>query len=969
MENYSELLTRKNENLLRKINTLDSTSSSFKPKKLKLRNEISSLMKFSENTSPKKILDFPICLSLFTNNQTNNQDNKKKEKKQSKLNINFKNLKPKNLNNLNLNDFIKPNNKKLISRNEKILGCLSPIKSKNNNSSFTRFFSPARNNSTRILLNKLNNSPSNLLLQQKPIIINNSKIGLSSPRIKITTNFNNLSTSTIGQETSIIKNIKGLSINNLNYNINFNDRRFMPSIFSSPSSVEILSKGNIEKKNNKKKIYQIKKKMQYEINNFDYKTNISQINNKIKKNKKIKNNETDIKNKIKKETKISENQKENDNEDNTDEDKNKFHKFSSTFKEDKNNTFFKASPTFLDDNNLKKQFDIPIKNKFSSHQVIYRLDYNLNNNIENNNKLILNDTKLEKSSLSNNNKIISNKSNNNQENIVNDNKEKIARLSRLKNSSLKKGNKIIKKSVNFGITEEESKNENKEKKKIAKNRKKTEYTSRGKGKNEKKNTFILDENKEDKIKRAKSSKSIKVKDFNLYNIKKNKFYLTICKMKINEIYSNNKFLKKKNKQLNEISNNNRTYRQIYIKKATMLLDFKEKVNSIINNEKSHLNFPENTNNISTKDAFIINKIKHKDENLLNKYKIQKNFICNLNKCLNNFILLTKDFNGFSNNILSTKRKKNTFIRRNKIRRMTKTSFKVQIKRLSVIDLQNRSNNEQFSINKTKNTCVDELEWLYSPINLLSIQEMILRSNDYYYGKKDIRSDQRRQSTMRRLSHSLNYNKKDREDTNTTLLRQLSLSKKLNNLNFTALKKNLKKASYLNNFSILNQKKFFKRNTIRVDRNKNKINKTEFKSDDDKSSNNSLTDRLISIDNDNNLEDIYFELLSYIIESKNKQFFKFFEKNKSVIDINQKLLEGNTLLIISAREGNLAISKFLCDKGIQVNIQNNEGNTALHYAIGNQFYSIADILTRHGAREDISNNKGLLPWDCLGNNLD
>ena len=35
--------------------------------------------------------------------------------------------------------------------------------------------------------------------------------------------------------------------------------------------------------------------MQYEINNFDYKTNISQINNKIKKNKKIKNNETETK--------------------------------------------------------------------------------------------------------------------------------------------------------------------------------------------------------------------------------------------------------------------------------------------------------------------------------------------------------------------------------------------------------------------------------------------------------------------------------------------------------------------------------------------------------------------------------------------------------------------------------------------------------------------------------------------------
>ena len=151
---------------------------------------------------------------------------------------------------------------------------------------------------------------------------------------------------------------------------------------------------------------------------------------------------------------------------------------------------------------------------------------------------------------------------------------------------------------------------------------------------------------------------------------------------------------------------------------------------------------------------------------------------------------------------------------------------------------------------------------------------------------------------------------------------------------------------------------------------NKSAKIGFKSEDEyTSSDNSLIDRLTSIDNENNIENIYFELLTYIIEGKNKQFYKCYEKNKKLININQKLLEGNTLLIISAREGNSIISKFLCEKGIEVNAQNNEGNTALHYAIGSQFYSIADILTRYGAREDISNKKGFLPWDCLGNNLD
>ena len=84
----------------------------------------------SENTTPKKVLDFPICLSLFTNNKTiNSKETKMKEI--NKINLNLKDLKPKNLNNLNLNEIIKPNNKKIISRNNSnYFNSLSSIKSK-----------------------------------------------------------------------------------------------------------------------------------------------------------------------------------------------------------------------------------------------------------------------------------------------------------------------------------------------------------------------------------------------------------------------------------------------------------------------------------------------------------------------------------------------------------------------------------------------------------------------------------------------------------------------------------------------------------------------------------------------------------------------------------------------------------------------------------------------------------------------
>ena len=117
------------------------------------------------------------------------------------------------------------------------------------------------------------------------------------------------------------------------------------------------------------------------------------------------------------------------------------------------------------------------------------------------------------------------------------------------------------------------------------------------------------------------------------------------------------------------------------------------------------------------------------------------------------------------------------------------------------------------------------------------------------------------------------------------------------------------------------------------------------------------------------DDTYLNLLTYMVEGRNKQFIKLFYQKKRLININQKLIEGNTLLILGAREGNFILCKFLCEQGIEVNLQNNMGNTALHYAIGSQFYSIADILTRFGAREDIPNNKGLLPWDCIDSRLD
>jgi ankyrin repeat protein len=164
------------------------------------------------------------------------------------------------------------------------------------------------------------------------------------------------------------------------------------------------------------------------------------------------------------------------------------------------------------------------------------------------------------------------------------------------------------------------------------------------------------------------------------------------------------------------------------------------------------------------------------------------------------------------------------------------------------------------------------------------------------------------------------------------------------------------------------KKFFTRNNTKIN------NQQELHLDlKEEKKFSTLSDKSISVYSSNNvtnykLEEYYYVLLNCIIKGLNKNFINVFQKMQKKIDINQQIYEGNTLLIFSSKEGNFAISKYLCSQGADVNIQNDSGNTALHYAIANQFFSIVDILKASGAKEDIVNNKGYTPWDCIEHGL-
>ena len=164
---------------------------------------------------------------------------------------------------------------------------------------------------------------------------------------------------------------------------------------------------------------------------------------------------------------------------------------------------------------------------------------------------------------------------------------------------------------------------------------------------------------------------------------------------------------------------------------------------------------------------------------------------------------------------------------------------------------------------------------------------------------------------------------------------------------------------MNHYSILRQKHFFKKRKLNSnDKNCNRRDSIFLINEKDNSREDSQDD-----------DKIYIELIKLIFEGKNNSFINLYKKNKKYIDVNKDLFDGNTLLILSSKDGNFFISKFLCEQGAKINAQNHNGNTALHYAIGKQFYGVADILTRYGAKEDIKNNMGLTPWECIENNIE
>ena len=489
----------------------------------------------------------------------------------------------------------------------------------------------------------------------------------------------------------------------------------------------------------------------------------------------------------------------------------------------------------------------------------------------------------------------------------------------------------------------------------------------------------------------------------LEKLKNNKYYLVVYNNKTNYIYSQNPFLKRINKIITEKTINNRINTKIFRRKTEMLINSKEIITRKFAKEKIKLNNYEDLFNIEKKTLDFKEKVNYRKRTqkyhdiILEMWSINRNIKaeCSFNHSLNYYFFTKIEFGEIYLDVPTTITPRKKISANNNIGKLTEVNMKkrhytVQVRK------QNITNDLDDTFAKKKSTINCNKKYQYLQLskninNLMLIHSFILKSfafdNDEminrYSKNKNLRNGKTNKMRYQmfhkktsKLLGALGLNSSKvvitKKNTFNSIQNENEVQynkqviKRGSMITFEDLKNTLKKQlshkSYDSNneniLSVLKYSNFFEKNKSKKEFMDSLENTKKKKKIEEEKRESQI-----------NFEDLYFELVKLIIEGRNKAFQNFFEKNQNWIDINQELFDGNTLLILSAREGNYYITKFLCEQNADVNIQNFSGNTALHFAIGKQFYAIADILTRYGATEDIKNIRGLAPWDCIDNNIE
>ena len=672
----------------------------------------------------------------------------------------------------------------------------------------------------------------------------------------------------------------------------------------------------------------------------------------------------------------------------------------------------------INNHNLKT-YDFENSNNKSKNFSFGGLKLNLNNKInsmnEINNKL-QNDKKIEDKKINNIDNIKMNITNNNKINNIGINKENNIE-EKNKNVNIKseefKQNLVINENIN---EKNDSRKENIQIKKINSNIKKKQdsnllnkYDKNHKIKNKKKLILNVESIKKPTIIEDFNKKEEK----NILNLtshenskeKKYKFNITSYEKKNNKIYKKNQFLEMLNEEFIESSKNKKINSKIISYKENILTCSKDELGNYIFNENLKV-IKHSIQNSTTQEIRNMMDIYFKEilseKNKINKYKEAyiNIFVLKTNDKFNCIIgSVTRDyiFMKYSDNIILSPNNNienhndeiiRNFKREEKLNTLKRNKTFIQdivYKPKKTFDTDNC-----FSVRKSQDMIINYGQNLK---NFIMIQELMLKSLPFYKENylRLINFHHHHNSVSQRHFNfraidvkksgrftSLNpFNSSSKKNSYNTLgvqgitgsFRRKGDRRSGSILNIDSIKQTLrviqtqKTEPKDSTFSILKHKRFFRkgRNNFEGIIESGEIfpscksfeDKFEFEANEE----------------DSKLKSIYLQLMKAIYNGKYKIFTNYYNQSKKIIDINQILIEGNTLLLLAVKEGNYQITKFLCEEGADVNVQNADGNSALHYAIGKQFYSIADILTTHGAMEDLINLKGFTPWDCIEHNVE
>lgn len=101
-------------------------------------------------------------------------------------------------------------------------------------------------------------------------------------------------------------------------------------------------------------------------------------------------------------------------------------------------------------------------------------------------------------------------------------------------------------------------------------------------------------------------------------------------------------------------------------------------------------------------------------------------------------------------------------------------------------------------------------------------------------------------------------------------------------------------------------------------------------------------------------------LRFFIKTVNSLKFKeIYDKNQ--INLEDKDIEGNSLLNLSAKCSANDIAVFLINEGANIHTYNKKNNTPLHYSLLSNNYFLSDLLIQKKADEHFLNFKGMNPW--------